>query len=122
MANENPNQGNQGATNANLARLESMIGFDCTKEAPTKEAFSKALENITKKRNEKLQTRVEEQLERAMGLAQQKAKNDKEYRQQDQKWNKEMGKVLTSLQAMSTGKEPPPPEEEKKDAAETAAS
>lgn len=92
--------------------MTDLLGFDPTKESPTKGVLTKALEKITEERDKTLQGKLEEQLRKAIDLAQRKKKLDSEYKTQSNKWNKELGKMLNQLFAVQQGKEPMPDEED----------
>lgn len=107
----NENQ-NQPAVD-NFGKLAGLLGFDPTKENPNKSVLEKALAKITEERDKALQVKVEEQLKKAIDLAQQKKKLDSEYKSQSAKWDKELGKLLNKLVAIQQDREPPVEPEEK---------
>ena len=94
----------------NLQKLKELLSFDPLKETPTKSVLDKALEKITKERDEKLQKRVEELLVEAMGVAQEWDKTRKEWSGKEKKMDKKLGGIVNRLVAIQKG-QPAPVEE-----------
>ncbi len=91
----------------NLQKLKDILSFDPTRETPTKSVLDKALEKITKERDEKLQKRVEELLVEAMGIAQEWDKTRKEWSGKEKKMDKKLGGIVNRLVAIQKGQSTP---------------
>ena len=91
-------------------RLEKLIGFDATKRLNvTKELFGELVDDIKKERLEKAKVAAREQLVKAIELREQMVKVEKEFENHRRKFEKELGKLLSGLEASLNGQ--PIPEE-----------
>lgn len=97
-------------------RLTGVLGFDASKNSPGKTVFSDALEAVTKKRNEANKTKAIELIEKAIGLREKIEAAKKQFLSQEKKFNKELGKLLTGIEAMA--KDAPAPVETEEESAE----
>lgn len=93
-------------------RLEKLIGFDAAKRLNvTKELFGELVDDIKKERLEKAKISAREQLVKAIELREQMVKVEKEFENNRRKFEKELGKLLNSLEASLNGQQPPTEEE-----------
>lgn len=99
----------------NFDKLADLLGFNPLKENPNKSILQKALQKVTEEREQKIQVKVEEQLKKAIEIAQQKQKIDNEYKKQSEKFDKELGNIIKILMNVNQNKEIPPEEEKKEE-------
>jgi hypothetical protein len=116
MSDEHQNQQQQQAnlpTPTTLDRLSDVLGFDPTKRPMLKDGkagklFQDTLAELTKERDEKAKTQAKEIITKAIGLADEWKKAEKQFMQNKAKFVKELGKLLNQLNGMLSGKEPEP--------------
>ena len=102
--------------NAHITKLTDLLGFDPgKKDQITSGAFREVVAEIQAERQKAIKEKAKIQLIRAMEMRDQKDKTDREYASASKKWDKEMGKVLSGIEAMLTGKPAEEDKEEKKD-------
>ena len=97
MSVNNNNSGNP------LDRLTQKLGFNPTSGRPDQGVYTSALDIVKKKREEELQGRAVEIIEKAMDLAKKWDGVQKEFKKEEKKTMKELGKLLSSIEAMSNG-------------------
>ena len=86
-------------------RLESLVGFDPAKNlSPGNEVLQEALKHLKEEQRQAALVSTKELLVKAIDLRKQMAAKKKEFDQQFQRSEKELGKVLSKLEAMSQGK------------------
>ena len=103
-----------------MEKLTSLLGFDPTKQNPNESVLQSALADITKERDEKLKERVKEQLVKAIDIAQKWNKLKAEFRKEEQKNDKELGKIMNGLMAIQKGQVQPEPTEEAESEADSS--
>lgn len=86
-----------------LSRLTTQLGFNPTSARPDKGVYTSALDVVKKKREAELQGRAVEVIEKAMDLAKKWDGVQKEFQREEKKTMKELGKLLSSIEAMSNG-------------------
>lgn len=96
-----------------IQRLTDLLKFDPAKKTVGTNVFADALAEVHKKRDEANKTRAIELLEKAIDLRTKFAEVTKQFQGQEKKFNKELGKLLNSIEAMAKGN--PPPSEEKEE-------
>jgi hypothetical protein len=108
------NNGNNNGGNKPSAadKLTELLGFDPVKR-PTLgpkggKLFAEALAEITKERDEKAKAQAAELFRKAIALSEERNKSKKAFQQADQKFEKELGKVLNQIQGLVNGVEPQP--------------
>jgi hypothetical protein len=104
--------GNKDNKPGTAERMDGMLGFDASKNNPGKTVFDEALKAVTKKRDEANKTKAVELIEKAIGLREKIDAAKKQFEGQEKKFNKELGKLLSSIEAMAKGTTPAPTEEE----------
>lgn len=101
------------ANNSNLKRLTEKLGFDPTKNAPATGVFAAALEEVRKKRDAAAQVKAIELIEKATELSNKMEALRKQSEGQLKKFDKELGKLMGSIEAMASGRPAPEPTEDK---------
>jgi hypothetical protein len=97
-------------TNAHIARLSEVLGFDPgKKDQITAEAFKEVIAELQAERQKSVKEKAKVHLLRLMELRDQKSKMDRDYTNASKKWDKETGKMLKQIESMLSGK---PVEEE----------
>ena len=103
------NEQEQQKKPSNAERLTDLLKFDPIKRHPiTQEVFADVLKEITEERLKTVRVQAKETLQKAMELRQQMNKAEKDFKGQQQKFEKELGKLLNQVQSMLSGKEPEP--------------
>jgi len=92
------------AVKNNAERLQSLLGYDPTKESPNQSIVQEAMKEIQDERNKKLKLKVVEQLTKASDLRVKMVKLKKDFESEYNKSDKELGKALNVIEAMATGK------------------
>lgn len=93
-----------------VEKLTQVLGFDPAKQpAPTKELLSEALGEITQERTKKAKDRAKELLTRLIGLREEFAKAQQAFRKAEDQFQKEVAKVLRSVEALTRGEAEPDP-------------
>jgi hypothetical protein len=88
-----------------LSKLTEMLGFDPgKKDQITADMFKEVTAEIQAEKNKLLREKAKVQLIRAIEMREQKEKTDREYSAASKKWDKEMGKILSGIESMLTGK------------------
>lgn len=100
-------------------RLSEMLGFDPSKKNPSSGVFAEAMKEYNEERNKELKSLVKEKLAKAVELHKTLVTKRNELEGLMKKVEKELGKVLGQLEAMSKGAEPPK-EEDNKENVETS--
>ena len=96
----------------NRERLSSMVGFDPAKHPQvTDDVFKKVMKDIKEERAEKAAEKAKGLLEQAFALSGQMAKAASDFKRQEKKFDKELGKLINRLESELKGG-PPPVEEE----------
>lgn len=96
----------------NSSKLQDLLKFDAAKRHPlTNELFGEVVKEITEERVKASKVQAKEALTKAMDLRAQMHKAQKDFNNQQQKFEKELGKILSQVQSMLSGKEPEPEEE-----------
>lgn len=121
MADGQNNGGNGGQKPSASDKLTELLGFDPTKRptlGPKGGAlFTEALADIVKEREEKAKTQATELFRKAITLSDERKKARAQFNQADAKFEKELGKVLSQIQALVSGNEPPAENEKEEVAA-----
>lgn len=86
-----------------IAEMTELLGYDPTKDGPTKSAIDIALANVNKRRDDKLVAKLEERIDKASLLAKDEAKLDSEYKKHKAKFKKEIGAFNNFLRAAQQG-------------------
>lgn len=95
----------------NSERLEKLVGFDPVKKlSATGELLKSVVSDIKKEREEKAKTAAREKLVLAFDLREKMHKAEREFESQKAKFEKELGKLLNSLESNLSGS--PVPQEE----------
>ena len=98
-------------------RLVDLLGFDPAKKPTigdkTSKLFQDTLKELTEEREKKAKEEAKTLMQKAMQLQEERAKARKQFQGADQKFEKELGKILNQINSMLTGKEPEPDQEEK---------
>jgi len=96
----------------NVAKLNDLLGFDSARRPHVAaEPLKKALDEICAEREAEAQKKAKETLQKAIDLSRQMADIEREFKKNHQKFNKELGKLLNSLNRGS-GKPVPEAEQE----------
>jgi hypothetical protein len=96
----------QQQENQNLARLQKLLGFDPDKRGSiTQDVLSETIKEINEARVAEAKVRAKEMLTKALSLREQKVKLDKEYKKNSEKFDKELGKILKTIENSLSGKE-----------------
>jgi CRISPR/Cas system CSM-associated protein Csm2 small subunit len=100
-----------GDNKTNSDKLQELLTFDAAKKHNlTQELMSEVVKEITEERVKEAKTRAKEQLVKAMQLREQMAKAKRDFDNQYQKMEKELGKIMNQIQGILTGKNPDPEE------------
>lgn len=126
MGDNNGNNGGNGGNKPSAAeKLTELLGFDPNKRPSLGQKggklFTEALADIVKERDEKAKAAATELFRKAIQLSDERNKARKAFQQADQKFEKELGKVLNQIQSLVNGTEPQPENNEQQDAASSAA-
>lgn len=100
----------------NTERLNKLLGFDPTKrQSVTQELFKEVMDQVNADRMEKAREQAREQITKAIELRQQAAQLEKEFTGKMQKFDKELGKILSSLERSLNPNAPQAAEEEEEE-------
>ena len=95
----------------NFAELSSLLGFNpSNNQAPTKDILTKVMDTIREERSKAAQAHAEKVLRQAMDLHQQAQAAQRRYEGERAKFNKELGKLVSTLKRMTAGQPEPEPE------------
>ena len=87
-----------------IAKLTDILGWDPGRSpAPTAALLKQALDEINKERTEKALGMAKEKLQKAIQLREEFAKTERQFNQAKQQFQKELGKILKSVEALSKG-------------------
>lgn len=101
------------ADKTNADRLQELLTFDAAKKQNlTQELMSEVVKEITEERVKEAKSRAKEQLVKAMQLREQMAKAKRDFDNQHQKMEKELGKIMNQIQGILTGRCPEENKEE----------
>ncbi len=94
---------------SSIDRLKAVLGFDPAQQgAPgTGSAFKDALAEIQAEKDAENKVKAKDLLKKAMELRGKMDKAKKEFASQEAKFEKELGKMLRTIEAMAAGKEAP---------------
>ena len=96
-----------------IDKLTAVLGFDPAKKpSATGELMKEVLEEVGKERREQAKARAKELLTKAMNLREEFARADKTYNDAKGKFQKELGKMLRGIEALTKGEEPPAEQDE----------
>jgi uncharacterized phage infection (PIP) family protein YhgE len=99
-----------------FAKLEELLGFDPAKTgAGNAGVLQEAIKEINEENNKQLKQKAKDLLVQAMDLRRKMDAASKEFRKQEQKFAKELGKLLNRIEQMAQGRSGEPEEEEKKE-------
>ena len=102
------------ADKTNAEKLQELLNFDPAKRPTlTQELFAEVVKEITDERVKTAKIKAKEELVKASQLREQMVKVKKEFENQYNKMEKDLGKMLNQIQGILSGK---PPEEEKEEA------
>lgn len=91
----------------NSDKLNSILEFDAAKRPTlTQELFGEVVKEIREERAKDAKAKAKEQLVKAMQIREGMAKAEKDFNNQKQKMEKELGKVLNQIQGILSGKCP----------------
>jgi hypothetical protein len=91
----------------NSDKLQDMLDFDAAKRPTlTQELFGEVVKEIKEERAKDAKAKAKEQLVKAMQIREGMAKAAKDFNNQQQKMEKELGKVLNQIQGILSGKCP----------------
>ena len=94
-------------SSSNAERLNRLVGFDPTKKMnATEELFAEVVDELRKEREVKAKEAAKEQLSKAVELREKMDKVRKEFEGQTAKFEKELGKLLSRLEAGLRGGKP----------------
>lgn len=97
-----------------MADLREMLGFDPTSEmSVSASVLGDAIKELQEERAAKVKAKAKEQLQKAIELQVKMKQAKKEFDGQTKKFEKELGKVMRSLEAMAKGEELPPEDDKK---------
>ena len=99
----------------NVDKLTEMLQFDPTSQSPTGKVWNKALEEVTKEVNERKQKVAEEQIKKAIELAQKMKQAKSAFIKEEAKFEKELGKALKKIKGLTGDNSPAEEEEEEED-------
>lgn len=103
----------------NTQRLVNLMGFDPAKrQGATQDLLKEVLGDLTKERAEKAKELVKAQLAEAVQLREQMHRLDSEFNKNRAKFDKQLGKILNSLESALRG-QPVVEETEQTEAAES---
>lgn len=104
----------------NSEKLADLLKFDAAKRHPlTNELFGEVVKEITEERVKASKVQAKEALTKAMDLRAQMHKAQKDFSNQQAKFEKELGKILNQVQGMLSGKEADEEKDEKEEPATT---
>lgn len=107
---------------SSVDRLSKALGYDPAKQSGNgSEVFQNALKKIQKKRDEELEAKAEELLQKAIDLRMKMDEADRQFNSQKKKFDKELGKLLSRIEAFSRGESPAAIDAKEAEAAEAAA-
>lgn len=96
--------------------LKEMLGFDPTVELSVSgNVLGEAIKEIQEERALKVKAKAKEQLLKAIDLQTKMKVAKRNFEKEAKKFDKELGKVMKALEAMSKGEEVPPEEENKEE-------
>lgn len=91
----------------NSDKLATMLEFDAAKRPTlTQELFGEVVKEIREERAKDAKTKAKEQLIKAMQIREGMAKAAKDFNNQQQKMEKDLGKILNQIQGILSGKCP----------------
>lgn len=91
----------------NADKLNEILTFDPAKRTSlTQELFGEVVKEIKEERAKEAKVKAKEQLIKAMQLREQMVKAEKDFNNQKQKMEKELGKVMNQIQGILSGKCP----------------
>lgn len=100
-------QNNTNKNKSNTEKLIELMTFDPVKQPGlTSGLFSEVLKEITDERAKEGKAKAKELLVKAMDLRRQMSKAEKDFNNQKQKFDKELGKFLNQINGMLSGKAP----------------
>lgn len=95
-------------------KLNTLLGFDVTKATRlTSEFFGEVVAEIAKERTDIAKGKAKELLTKAISLREQASKAGKDFAAQMKKFDKELTKVIGSVQGILDGRSPQEGDEEK---------
>ena len=93
----------------NADRLQKVLGFDAAQaNAGSADAFKDALAEINEERRVEGKAKAKELLKKAMELRSKQDKARKEFEAAAAKFEKELGQLLKTIEAMANGNNTPP--------------
>lgn len=94
------------ANETNLESLASLLGFDPTKKnQPTNDVLSEVIKELDAERRVKAKDEAKKVLTEALDLANKMKEAEKQFNTQKEKFNKELGKLLSTLGRWNQGGE-----------------
>lgn len=103
-------------------RLSNLLGFDPAKNvSPGNEVLQEALKEINEERAKASKVAAKELLLKAIDVRTQWAGKKREFEALDKKFEKELGKLMNKLDALSKGKSMEEAEREEKESSENKA-
>lgn len=89
----------------NSDKLATMLAFDAAKSPTLTQAlFGEVVKEIQEERAKDAKSKAKEQLVKAMQIREQMVKASKEFGNQQQRMEKELGKVLNQIQGVLSGR------------------
>lgn len=96
----------------NYERLDNLLDFDVTKKPSlTQELFGEIVKDLKDVRYETAKAAAREQITKAIELREKMYRVEKEFEAQKNKFNKELGKLLNSIESRLEGRESSAPEQ-----------
>jgi hypothetical protein len=106
VADENQVQQNNQGHGGNIDRLTRILGYDPSKGGSVSGAFTDALKEIEEERAKETKAKAKDFLVKAIDLRRKMAETERQFASQKKKFDKELGKLLNSIEALSRGQEP----------------
>lgn len=90
----------------NVKRLVERMGFDpAARPSASEGLFKEVLDELQKERDLKAKAALKTQLEEAVKLREEMRRIDNEYKKQSSNFNKQLGKLLNSLEGSLRGRQ-----------------
>lgn len=93
--------------NTPTGKLTKLLGFDPAKASRlTGVLYAEVVREISKERTDAAKAKAKDLLTKAISLREQAAQAEKKFRSEIQKFDKELAKVINSVQGILDGREP----------------
>lgn len=87
--------------------IDAVLGFDSTSNRITASTLKEATDRLEEEQHEASVAKATEILKKLQELRKLKVLRDKEYQKQSKDWDNEVGKLLSRVAAITSGKQEP---------------